>query len=583
MFRHPGKTQWRRKGNFWRDSRSRVVNFLSDGLIIPRITFIHDEDGTDVTLHVSQFYLPKISSYFVQAFAANPLFEMHYNAVSFRLAGDDAEKLIAIFRKINLAFHCIEFSPELLHEITQISDYLQGRIVAAEHVIKKQDINNNWLVNPNRAQSLKLITLFKKASSQKPLIVRKIKECFKDGENPNQCDSTDNTPMDVLFNRKDLSEEEFKWGVSWLLAFKWVVERACWGEFSTLEKHARFAPAKMHWFNEVIGLQIYAPVRASTMKVQSCATANRILTAITYENKIIRTEIKNTAALSAEESQDLYALFAETFEVDPDKRDQLHLEDIFQEDFVGDNKHVEIIYDCERIIGFNLYETMTLENYPDHLVLNCVDSVMHPAYRRSGLVTMLVFRMAFLLQMLCPENIVSLFCVAIHANSGTLFNNLNMLYHPQYGDHDQFVQAILGSKVSYFRDNVECHIPQRIRVKESNPSYAGEHILKAFFRNEMLGGNKDNQCKGVPIVLFMGYQTYKQLCDFYAGKFYFGAHLRDLAAEIVRSGYQFHPICMGKSKTVALCDVVKLFWCNEKNATSHVLTLEPHENIRCGL
>lgn len=544
---------------------------MGDGAYVLRITLHRNViDETYGSILISYPHREKIKTCLSKALRGNSALKVYDSSVEFKLEPGVIAKLIEAFKELNKEYSRIEFPEILFADLQGIENYHFARPFSSrKHLVKKRGRITVSNINPDRAKSTQLLTWFNSATPNNQLAIRKIKECLKDGEDPNQFDSSSATPLKILFHKKNINEAFFKWALRYLIIYKAYLGRLFIGEYSVLENAAQFDPMRYGWFLNAISSRLKRPVLYTPLQIQSLVRSTRLETIIIKNNLLISTVTKKSSELSEDESNELFQLFSDNFEASSDT----NISAVFQEDFYGANKYVEIIYHNGEIIGFSLYENITLKAYPNHVFLYWIDAAIKADYRRKkeyridGLITLLAFRTAMLLQILHPESIVGMFCVSITASSGVLFSNLSLLYHPQYGSHDELVKAILkkiGSNTTYFRDNASCLVSQPVRVKQTPTSAtrSSSTLEQTFFNEEMIQ-HQDNAYKGVPILLFIGDQTYSHLSRFFASQFNFREYINQLASEVARRGFALYEGKNYSAAPINLNNVNKLFWRNE--------------------
>ena len=600
---------WSRKGTIYNSinvpgsSLINWVEFRSSASMIFKITICNYKDKpARINFLISPPNIKFIINYFNKCFKDSELSILD-NTISTHFNPQSAEQLIALFKSVNLDVQRTEF-PELLQiEIQQIIEklpHLNNELnkKGAKHFID-ENIPLCPYFNPKRANTtalVKLVDLFSnpsRALAERRPFKSEIEYCLVQGENPYQIDKFEKSSFDYLFLRH-LPDNWFQPLARQLLSYGANPYFRVFNDFSPIERglHYGLFSKEVKYIEELFNFLPRSLTPLNKIKAQVLSTPNKMMTSLCIGNKIIQTIIKDTNSLTFTEFQHLFALFAEMYEIDPAKKDSTAIEDVFQQDFTGNNKQIEIIYDKGIIVGFNLFEIITLKSRTDQIIMHCSHSVLKGDYRGTGIMNLLHFRLAFALQILFPTHIIGIFFIAIHANSGVIPENLNWLYHPKYGEQDELVKEILNEiqgETEYVRKQMKCYVPQDIRVKETKNASSREHRVKRFFKEDLMGTDGP-EYKGVPILTFVGDTTYKHCCELLSTQINFHDHINDLALSIAGSGYPLYPYSVPGSspQKVNLINNNLWFWKSEKKLTDSSLytpkdTEEQSDKIQCAL
>src|SRR6185437_7562683 len=76
-------------------------------------------------------------------------------------------------------------------------------------------------------------------------------------------------------------------------------------------------------------------------------------------HKRLSTQLKSVNEMSINERKAIQNLFEDNFEMINEDDEELAIKHKFMNDFSG-NKFIDIIYDNEKVIGFNLFESVKL-------------------------------------------------------------------------------------------------------------------------------------------------------------------------------------------------------------------------------
>lgn len=185
----------------------------------------------------------------------------------------------------------------------------------------------------------------------------------------------------------------------------------------------------------------------------------------------------------------IYELFCQNFMIDHDERN-VALKKVFEKDFSG-NKLIDIISFQEKVIGFNLYDTVNLENRPDHQYIYCAYAAILPAYRHLGLMQILSFRMAYITKCMMPEKNVGFFFFAAHYNS---YRMINCKHFPKYQtadsleDMENLIFKILGpvGNKHYHHHLLTSYITDNTKVKSTTIRDRTIYLDERMFQNEIL-------------------------------------------------------------------------------------------------
>lgn len=193
---------------------------------------------------------------------------------------------------------------------------------------------------------------------------------------------------------------------------------------------------------------------------------HKIHTTFLFTNdKVIRTVLKKTSEIEADESGKLFQVFSQFFEIVNSKD---NLKDIFTSSFTGKNKYVELIYEENKLIGFNLFEISDLKKYKDHKVVHGMISVIDPAYRGYGIMLILAFRLALVLQKILTQKVAFFFC-SVHYNSYDPIRHL--LHYPKYYNNGiraiayDTMKTLFDQPSEPLQEGITCFLEEALRVK----------------------------------------------------------------------------------------------------------------------
>ena len=229
--------------------------------------------------------------------------------------------------------------------------------------------------------------------------------------------------------------------------------------------------------------------------------------------KVISTRLLAVNNLQQEERRAVYQLFEDNFQA-PDDFQQKKLKDIFEKDFSGE-KHIDLIYSGKEIIGFNLLEFINAEQHENTLLVHCEYAAIKPEYRGYGLMVLLSFRMAYIMQLLFPEKHVGIFFFSLHYNS---YRMVDFKHYPKYQSKvmDSIVKnmldAICDANYFYYHHLITNYIIDTLRVRASRENERDPSLNEYMFLSEILGLNKEqiNQfhTRSAPIAFMVGDDNY---------------------------------------------------------------------------
>ena len=190
----------------------------------------------------------------------------------------------------------------------------------------------------------------------------------------------------------------------------------------------------------------------------------------------------------AKERNTVFQLFKNNFET-VDDVSKHELTNIFASEFSGE-KYIDIIYDGNRIIGFNLFAIVNPKNHKYVTFVLCDYAALAPEYRGFGLMIFLSFRLAYIMQLIHPERLLGLYFSALHYNSYRLV--LDFKHYPKYQSAvmDSIIKDILDTiyPESYRYHHLLTHyIVESLRVKTSRADDRKLPLNELFYSREILG------------------------------------------------------------------------------------------------
>lgn len=303
-----------------------------------------------------------------------------------------------------------------------------------------------------------------------------------------------------------------------------------------------------------------------------------IITTLDFSNhKTLQTVIKPLDKLSAEERAGVFAHFKIGFEITTEKQ-ACTIETVFDDDFSG-KKTIELIYDGEHLIGFNLFEVITPEKSKDNVFLHCAYAYLSPDYRGYGLMTYLAFRPAYSLQLLLEDKKVGVFFCSIHYNSYRLVDFQHFpKYQPDYMPElaNEVLDDVLQADYAYYHDLITYYIFDRVRVKGPNHATSYASLNERLFRKEILGmSNQDHEqthTKAAPILFYIGDENTNKMritarylgIDFDSHAIKLAEYMQLLLKNITKEKLKTHPI----NPAILSRSSLSLFWNKESPAAS---------------
>jgi len=433
------------------------------------------------------------------------------------------EKFIKILKYLNKEHDYEAFPDEIINELRSMIKFVYGSQKPApqecRHMIT-DDIPASSCTNPARENSTALIDLLNKWQN---VDINKVIDLFSKGENPNQCKPGSLAPVQLLGLRgSSMGSESGRINVKKMVRlFLWYKADffAIFPQSSSFDSGADLLMQKhaLGILNEII--IAYTTLEYPLQKSTQSATViredirlygNKIGTGFLYSNGfLLRTYIKELSTLTAAERMAVFALYVKYFEspgeVSPEK-----YKESFDEDFSGENKLVELLYDGDLLVGYRLSELIFLEN-KKKIVVHDMFIVLEPKYRTDEKMTIFGYRLVNAVMEWFEDYKVGLFFCAAHYNS--LRKTNQGLYFPKYQDEemDEDIQEILNKiykgNPKYFKNGIICYVEDDMKVKgsyytKSKHKNSKIDVDQRFYKHMLgLSGKDTSQSKRHVVVL----------------------------------------------------------------------------------
>jgi hypothetical protein len=196
------------------------------------------------------------------------------------------------------------------------------------------------------------------------------------------------------------------------------------------------------------------------------------------------------------------------------------LEAAFAADITGNNKILEIIYHNNEkcVVGFNIFEILSLKNKQEFLCLHCVSSYTDKTIRGIGLMPLLAFRLAFCLKRLNPEREVAVYFSALSYNSFSLAQNFAYCFPKNQSDFTKklalnIVKSV-EPKAEVFHQGAVFYITLNIMVR-SDAGIKNFGLFSSVFNRVLLNKQQSQcqteRCRAVPVQFFIGDESFEKL------------------------------------------------------------------------
>lgn len=433
------------------------------------------------------------------------------------------EKLIKMLKYLNEKHNYEAFPDEIIKELRSMIKFVYGSQKPApqecRHTIT-DDIPASNCTNPARENSTALIDLLNKWQN---VDINKVIDLLSKGENPNQCKPGSFAPVQLLGLRgSSMGSESGRINVKKMVRlFLWYKADffAIFPQSSSFDSGADLLMQKhaLGILNEIIiaYTTLEYPLQKSAQNTAVIREdirlyGNKIGTSFLYSNGfLLKTYIKELSTLTDAERMAIFPLYVKYFESPGEVSPTKHRES-FDEDFSGENKFVELIYDGNILVGYRLSELIFLEN-KKKIVVHDMFIVLQPRYRTDEKMTIFGYRLVNAVMEWFKDYKVGLFFCAAHYNS--LRKTNQGLFFPKYEaeEMDDDIQEILNKiykgSLKYFKNGITCYVEDDIKVKgsyytKSKNKNSKIDVDQRFYKHMLgLSGKDTSQSKRHVVVL----------------------------------------------------------------------------------